>query len=164
MTVGTAVIIGAYAASPFIQTVGESDADERTAIQKASQERAAQNGGVDPQLEPAPQPATGGAGRKGRGGRQKRLRELAKDDKLSSALKGFLQNEINSERRNLRVPPGTELTHRRGMEARKGFDYSHSDLQDKSLHDTQHRVERDRNCMGCGGTYEQRHPPQPDNH
>ncbi|WP_399257192.1 polymorphic toxin type 8 domain-containing protein [Terriglobus albidus] len=38
--------------------------------------------------------------------------------------------------------PAKNLAHRRGKEARKGYDYSHSDLQDKDLHDTQHRLEK----------------------
>jgi RHS repeat-associated protein len=67
ITIGTAVLFTAYAASPFIQTVGQSDADERAAIKQASEERAAQNGGVDPQQAPEPAAAGGGA-RQGGGG------------------------------------------------------------------------------------------------
>lgn len=39
----------------FAPSVGQSDADERAAMEQASRERAAQNGGVDPQTQPAPQ-------------------------------------------------------------------------------------------------------------
>jgi hypothetical protein len=53
VAVGTTVIIAAYAASPYIQTVGQSKADEQAQIQQASRERAEQNGGVDPQQRPA---------------------------------------------------------------------------------------------------------------
>jgi RHS repeat-associated protein len=53
-------------------TVGQSNADERAAIQQGSQERAAQNGGVDPQSAPEPQASTSGAGaRKGGGNEEK---------------------------------------------------------------------------------------------
>jgi len=69
VAVGTGVIIGAYAASPFIQTVGQSNADEKAQIQQASQERAAQNGGVDPQQAPEPQVSTSGAGARQGGGK-----------------------------------------------------------------------------------------------
>jgi RHS repeat-associated protein len=62
IAVAVVVIIGAYASSPFIPTVGQSNADERAAIQQASQERAAQNGGVDPQEAPAPEPAAASGG------------------------------------------------------------------------------------------------------
>jgi RHS repeat-associated protein len=61
VAVGTTVIIAAYAASPYIEKVGQSNADEQAAIQQASQERAAQNGGVDPQQAPEPAAASGGA-------------------------------------------------------------------------------------------------------
>jgi len=50
ISIGATVLIAAYAASPLVATVGQSDADERAAMQQASQQRAAQNGGVDPQL------------------------------------------------------------------------------------------------------------------
>ena len=59
--------------------VGQSNADERAQIEQASQERARQNGGVDPQkqgqtdqqqkAEPEPQAASGGAGQRTGGGR-----------------------------------------------------------------------------------------------
>jgi hypothetical protein len=47
----------------FPRTVGESNADEQAAIQQADQERASQNGGVDPQT------STSGAGARKGGGR-----------------------------------------------------------------------------------------------
>jgi RHS repeat-associated protein len=84
----------------------------------------------------------------GRQGAQKRLRELANDPKLSSRDRGWIEQELNQisrgKRRNIRRPPGMELAHRRGREARRGYDYSHSDLQDIQLHRTQHRIERRR--------------------
>ncbi|MCU1333502.1 MAG: repeat protein, partial [Candidatus Angelobacter sp.] len=45
----TGVAIVAVTAHIFAPSVGQSDADERAQIQQGSQERAAQNGGVDPQ-------------------------------------------------------------------------------------------------------------------
>jgi RHS repeat-associated protein len=100
------------------------------------------------QTQQAPEPATDGAGSRqgnGRGGRQQRLSDLSTDDKLNSAHSGWLKNEERhvqtGNRASRRVPPGTELAHRRGKEARKGYDYSHSDLQEKNLHKTQHQVE-----------------------
>lgn len=63
ISVGTTALIGLYAASPLVQKVGQSDANERAAIQQAQQEREEQNGGVDPQV------STSGAGaRQGGGG------------------------------------------------------------------------------------------------
>jgi RHS repeat-associated protein len=56
---GSAILTGAaivfIPAHIFAPTVGQSDADERAQIEQASRERAAQNGGVDPQ---APTPNT----------------------------------------------------------------------------------------------------------
>jgi hypothetical protein len=86
-------------------------------------------------------------GRRGRGGKQARLRELANDDKQSSAFRGWICQEINAmardraQRPGIRVPPGTELAHRRGYEARKGYDYSNSDLCWSADHKNQHSVE-----------------------
>jgi hypothetical protein len=96
---------------------------------------------------PEAQASAGGAMHgNGRGGKQRRLNELATDPKVWSADRGWLQNEKrnvrNGKRRNLRVPPGKHLAHRRGKEARKGYDYEHSDLQDQDLHQTQHQIER----------------------
>jgi len=45
----TGVAIVLVPATIWAPSVGQSDADEKAAIQQASQERAAQNGGVDPQ-------------------------------------------------------------------------------------------------------------------
>jgi RHS repeat-associated protein len=65
----SAILTGAVAAlipaHIFAPTVGQSNAEEKAAIQKASQERAVQNGGVDPQQsehQPEPQVSTSGAG------------------------------------------------------------------------------------------------------
>ena len=86
----------------------------------------------------------------GRGGRQGRLRELADDPKLGSADRGWLKQEINQikrgKRKNIRLPgssrgkPGGKvLAHRRGMRAKDGHSYKHSDLQDVDLHKLEHR-------------------------
>ena len=44
-------------------------------------------------------------------------------------------------RKNIRVPPGHNLTHRRGFEAEKGFGYEYSDLQEIDLRKLQHKFE-----------------------
>lgn len=81
----------------------------------------------------------------GRSGRQSKLKELSKDDKLGAADKGWLQQEMNSiergQRTSIRNPPGTELAHERGREAAKGYDYSRTQLQDKDLHKLQHKYD-----------------------
>ena len=58
---GVAVVL--VPATIWAPSAGQSNADERAAMQQASQERAQQNGGVDPQTEhtPEPAPASGGA-------------------------------------------------------------------------------------------------------
>jgi uncharacterized protein RhaS with RHS repeats len=81
----------------------------------------------------------------GRSGKQARLRELATDDKLGKNLRGWIKQEENSiargKRKNIRNPPGYDLAHKRGFEARKGHSYKHSDLQNKDLHRLQHKHE-----------------------
>lgn len=79
----------------------------------------------------------------GRAGKQSRLRDLASNDKLGSADKGWIQQEINSiergSRSTIRNPPGKDLAHERGREAAKGYDYKYSNLQDRDLHRLQHK-------------------------
>jgi len=42
------------------------------------------------------------------------------------------------QRSNIRVPPGKNLAHQRGFEAKKGCGYQYSDLQHIDLHKLQH--------------------------
>jgi RHS repeat-associated protein len=145
--VGTAILVHEIAYPST--TVGQSNADEQAAIQQGSQERAAQNGGVDPQAAPAPEPAPASAAPPmkggGRGGKQERLKELGKDDKVSSADRGEIKRDQNQiargTRSSIRVPGNKHLAHRRGHAARKGHDYKHSDLQNPDLHRLQHKHE-----------------------
>ncbi|MEF2294085.1 polymorphic toxin type 8 domain-containing protein, partial [Virgibacillus dokdonensis] len=66
----------------------------------------------------------------GRAGKQRRLKEIADDNKVSSALRGEIRRDINEiklgKRKNIRVPQGYHLAHRRGYEARKGYGYKYS--------------------------------------
>jgi hypothetical protein len=84
----------------------------------------------------------------GRTGRQARLKELMNDDKLGSADRGWLKQDANAMRKDrtqrptLRVPPGKQLAHKRGFEASKGYGYDRSNLQLKSIHDTQHKYDK----------------------
>lgn len=79
----------------------------------------------------------------GRSGGQQRLRELADDDKVSSALRGWIKNDqrqiASGNIGAIRRPPGHELAHERGREAEKGYSYKHSNLQEEALHDLQHK-------------------------
>jgi hypothetical protein len=81
----------------------------------------------------------------GRAGKQRRLKELLNDPNVSSADQGWIKQEVNQisrgKRKNVRVPPGKNMAHRRGYEARKGYGYEHSDLQDVDLHKLQHKHE-----------------------
>lgn len=62
-----------------------------------------------------------------------RLREIADDDKVSSALRGEIKRDMNQiargKRKTIRVPQGCHLAHRTGYSAKNGFSYAHSDLQ-----------------------------------
>ncbi|WP_304519335.1 polymorphic toxin type 8 domain-containing protein [Clostridium estertheticum] len=82
---------------------------------------------------------------KGRGGKQKRLREIVKDDKVSCTISGEIKRDINEikkgKRGSIRVPSGYEMAHKRGYEARNGYGYEHSDLQIIENHRTQHKID-----------------------
>ena len=84
----------------------------------------------------------------GRTGKQARLREIMHDDKVGSAWRGWLKQDANAmklgkeKRPALRVPPGTQLAHRRGFEAAKGHGYQNADLQLIDLHKTQHKYDK----------------------
>ena len=81
----------------------------------------------------------------GRAGKQARLRKLIDDPNVSSADRGWLKNESrhveHGDRATMRNPPGKDLAHERGREAAKGYDYEHSNLQDRDLHQTQHKFD-----------------------
>jgi RHS repeat-associated protein len=81
----------------------------------------------------------------GRSGKQARLRELVNDPKVSSVDRGWIKQELNQikrgKRKTVRVPVGKELAHRRGFEAKKGYGYEYSDLQDIDIHKIQHKYE-----------------------
>ena len=89
----------------------------------------------------------------GRTGKQKKLKELANDPKVSSADRGWIKNEIRhiktGNRTTIRLPRnsreskqrGTDLAHKRGKRAKDGFDYEHSVLQDTDLHKLEHKHE-----------------------
>ena len=72
-------------------------------------------------------------GNTGRSGKQARLREIADDDKVSSALRGEIKRDMNQiargKRKTIRVPQGCHLAHRTGYSAKDGFSYAHADLQ-----------------------------------
>ena len=82
----------------------------------------------------------------GRRGKQKKLRSLVNDPKVGKADKGWVKSEINQikkkKRKSIRNPPGKDLAHERGREAAKGYDYSHTNLQDRSLHKLQHKHDK----------------------
>jgi RHS repeat-associated protein len=94
-------IIGHEIAHPST-TVGQSNADERAAIQQGSQERAAQNGGVDPQAAPEPQVSTSGAGARKGGGRNEQKQNK---DKSASAQDKYNQAKADHDKAN-KMPPG----------------------------------------------------------
>jgi hypothetical protein len=81
----------------------------------------------------------------GRKGKQQRLIELGVDPKQPSEIRGWIKNEqrhiAQGNRTSIRNPPGYDLAHRRGFEARKGYGYDHADLQLGDLHKLQHRYE-----------------------
>ncbi|MDC6384634.1 polymorphic toxin type 8 domain-containing protein [Muricauda sp. SK9] len=89
--------------------------------------------------------ATKSLKRQGRCGSQARLRSLLSDNNVSKADKGWIRQEINQikrgKRTSIRNPKGKVLAHERGREAAKGYSYEHSKLNDKMLHDIQHKFD-----------------------
>ena len=97
----------------------------------------------------------------GRTGKQPKLKGLAQDPNVSSADRGWFQQELNQiargKRSTVRLPgssrlreingvgygglSGKVLAHRRGFAAKNGFGYQYSDLQDVDLHKLQHSIE-----------------------
>jgi hypothetical protein len=81
----------------------------------------------------------------GRAGKQTKLKSLLSDPNVSAADKGWIKQDMNAiehgSRSTIRVPPGKNLAHRRGYEAKNGHGYEHSDLQDIDLHKLQHKHE-----------------------
>ena len=96
----------------------------------------------------------------GRSGKQARLRDLMNDDKISSSWRGWLKQDANAMKRditkrpNLRVPFGTNLAHRRGFEASKGYNYQNGQayLQNADLHKIQHKHDKYGKLNKDGGT------------
>ena len=77
--------------------------------------------------------------------RQQRLKDLANDDKVSSADRGWIKQEMNEvasgQKGHLRNPPGKDLAHERGREAKKGYGYEHAHLQNRKDHRSQHKLD-----------------------
>ena len=91
-------------------------------------------------------------GSHGRSNKQERLRALADDPLQPRAVRGWIRNEQRhietGNRKTIRLPgnsrnsrtPGMELAHGRETEAKDGYCYRHSELQDADLHKTQHQI------------------------
>jgi RHS repeat-associated protein len=91
-------------------------------------------------------------GSHGRSNKQAKLRALADDPKQPRWVRGWVRNEMRhiktKNRTSIRLPgnsrnsrtPGKELAHGRGTEAKDGYCYRHSELQDADLHKTQHKI------------------------
>jgi RHS repeat-associated protein len=91
-------------------------------------------------------------GSHGRSNKQERLKALADDPKQPRWVRGWVKNELRhietGNRKSVRLPgnsrnsrtPGLELAHGRETEAKDGYCYRHSELQDAVLHKTQHQI------------------------
>lgn len=92
-------------------------------------------------------------GSSGRSNKQARLRAMALDPNQPKWVRGWIRNELrhiaSGSRKTIRLPgnsresknlPGKELAHGRQTEAKDGYCYLHSELQDADLHKTQHRI------------------------
>lgn len=81
--------------------------------------------------------------KRSRAGRAQKMRDIYNDPKTPREIKGWIKQELNSGRTfsRVRVPPGYELAHYHGFEAKKGFDYRFTSLQLESNHYTQHKYD-----------------------
>jgi len=81
----------------------------------------------------------------GRIGKQERLSQLSDNPNISSADRGWIKNEKRQietgNRDTIRNPSVKDLAHERGREAAKGYNYGHSNLQDRDLHKLQHKYD-----------------------
>ena len=89
--------------------------------------------------------AKGGKNFAGKQSREQRLRDLVNDDKVSSADRGWIQQELNEvaagKKSHIRNPPGKDLAHERGRENAKGYGYEHANLQNRADHRAQHKLD-----------------------
>ncbi|MGN8913001.1 polymorphic toxin-type HINT domain-containing protein [Anaerofustis butyriciformans] len=76
--------------------------------------------------------------KKGRIGKQERLKQLANDPKVSKTLRGELKN-IKTQKGAYKVPKGYQLAHNKGYEAYKGYGYKHTRLQLIQNHKNEHK-------------------------
>ena len=115
----SAVVAGAATvlipATVYAPSANQSDADETEAMNQASQERAAENGGVDPQQSPEPAAASGGA-MKGGGGTYTLIGAL----NASNGTGGSVLNPGTSLNTGFGVYTDAEGTPRLGDETRMG--------------------------------------------
>ena len=89
--------------------------------------------------------AKGGKNFAGKQSREQRLRDLVNDDKVSSADRGWIQQELNEvaagKKSHIRNPPGKDLAHERGRENAKGYGYEHANLQNRADHRAHHKLD-----------------------
>ena len=98
----------------------------------------------------------------GRKGKENRLRELANDPKQPKHIRGWLKNEIRAKEvtkngKTIRNPKGYDLAHARGYEAAKGYGYKYTQLQNRDLHNLQHRYDNygRKNKPGASNKFEE---------
>ena len=81
----------------------------------------------------------------GKQNKNQRLKSLLNDNKVSSANKGWIKQEMNEvaagKKGHLRNPPGKDLAHERGRENAKGYGYEHAHLQNRKDHRSQHKLD-----------------------
>jgi len=82
--------------------------------------------------------------KKGRLVRAARLKELVNDTRAPKHVRGYIKTQmrhrkLNGRKRHLTNPKGFELAHERGKEARKGYNYKHTVLQNVLNHKLQHK-------------------------
>lgn len=65
---------------------------------------------------------------------------------MPAHIRGWIKQEMNQiergKRRYIRNPLGMDLAHPRGQESAKGYDYSNTYLQERGLHQLQHKYDK----------------------
>lgn len=102
-------------------------------------------GSLGGQLGVAAVTSSGGKNFAGNQSRGDRLKDLAHDQKVSSAERGWIKQELNEvaqgKKSHIRNPPGKDLAHERGRENAKGYGYEHAHLQNRADHRSQHKLD-----------------------
>jgi len=104
--------------------------------------------------------------KRSRAGRGKAIKKIENDPKQSRCIRGWLKNERRNAakggratlskdgkwrregNKNIRLPPGFDLAHKKGEESCKGHDYGNCVIKDKATHQNETKAQQAKNIFG----------------